>query len=84
MILRKVKKSLLWTAGLLAFFTISCTFISLLIYSKNPNLKISEIFTFFVSNYCPVGLKGLLGAGLLAMSISTVESFFKLQLCRFH
>ena len=71
----KVKKSLLWTAGLLAFFTISCTCISLLIYSKNPNLKISEILPFFVSNYCPIGLKGLLGAGLLAMTISTVESF---------
>lgn len=72
---RKVKKSLLWAAGMVAFVAISCTCISLLIYSKNPNLKISEILPFFVSNYCPVGLKGLLGAGLLAMSISTVESF---------
>jgi Na+/proline symporter len=29
---------------------------------------------FCVNNYCPTGLKGLLGAGLFAMSISTVES----------
>ena len=29
---------------------------------------------YVVANYCPVGLRGLLGAGLLAMSISTADS----------
>ena len=72
---KKIKKSLWGTAGVLSFLAVFCAFVSLFIYSKNPNLTISEIMPFFVNNYCPVGLKGLLGAGLLAMSISTVESF---------
>ena len=36
-----------------------------------------EVMLFLLNNYCPTGLKELLGAGLLAMSISTVESFFE-------
>lgn len=71
---KKVKKAVLYSAGIFAFFTISCISISLLMYSQNPNLKVTEIIPFFVSNYCPTGLKGLLGAGLFAMSISTAES----------
>ena len=72
---KKVKKSLLWTAAIVALASIIYTCVTLLIYSENPNLTITEIMPFFVSNYCPTGLKGLLGAGLFAMSISTVESF---------
>lgn len=71
---KKVKKSLLWTAAIVALASIIYTCVTLLIYSENPNLTITEIMPFFVNNYCPTGLKGLLGAGLFAMSISTVES----------
>lgn len=42
----------------------------MLVYSKNPNLKISEIIPFFINHYCP----SLLGAGVFAMRISTAES----------
>ena len=71
---KKVKKSILYSVGIVVFFMISCICISLLIYSQNPNLTVSEILPYFVNNYCPTGLKGLLGAGLLAMSISTTEA----------
>ncbi len=70
----KVKKSLFCSAGIVAFFTTSCVCFALLVFSKNPNLKVPEIVPFFINNYCPVGLRGLLGAGLFAMSISTAES----------
>ena len=70
----KVKKSLFYSAGIVAFFTTSCVCMALLVYSKNPNLKVPEIVPFFINNYCPIGLRGLLGAGLFAMSISTAES----------
>lgn len=46
----------------------------LFVYSKNPNLTLSEIIPFLLNNYCPTGLKGLLGAGVIAMCISTTES----------
>lgn len=46
----------------------------LLVYSKNPNLTLPEIIPFLLNNYCPTGLKGLLGAGVIAMCISTTES----------
>lgn len=72
---KKVKQSLLWTAAIVALASIIYTCVTLLIYSENPNLTITEIIPLFVNNYCPTGLKGLLGAGLFAMSISTVESF---------
>ena len=71
---QRVKKSMLYSVGIVAFFMISCICISLLIYSQNPNMKVTEVFPYFVNNYCPTGLKGLLGAGLLAMSISTTEA----------
>jgi len=71
---KKVKNSLFCTAGIVAFFTTSCVCMALLVYSKNPDLKIPEIVPFFINNYCPIGLRGLLGAGLFAMSISTAES----------
>lgn len=71
---QRVKKSMLYSVGIVAFFMIACVCMSLLIYSQNPNLTVTEIFPFFVNNYCPTGLKGLLGAGLFAMSISTAEA----------
>lgn len=71
---KTVKKGVVCAAGVFAFFMISCVCISLLMYSQNPNLKVTEIIPFFVSNYCPTGLRGLLGAGLFAMTISTAEA----------
>ena len=71
---KKVKKSILYAAGIVALFTISSAYMSLLVYSKNPNLTVPEIVPFFINNYCPIGLKGLLCAGLLAMGISSTES----------
>lgn len=74
---KKTQRSLFYTAAIFTFFAFSCACIGSLVYSKNPNLALPEIIPFLLNNYCPTGLKGLLGAGLLAMSISTVESFFE-------
>lgn len=71
---KKIKKSLLCSAGVVAFFTFFSICFGLLVYSKNPNLKIPEIIPFLINNYCPTGLKGLLGVGVFAMCISTAES----------
>lgn len=73
---KKIKKSLLCSAGVVAFFTFFSICFGLLVYSNNPNLKIPEIIPFFVNNYCPTGLKGLLGAGVFVMCISTAESIW--------
>lgn len=71
---KKVKRSLVYAGCITSVFITFCVCLALQIYSKNPNLKMNEIMPYFVTNYCPVGLRGLLGAGLIAMSISTVDS----------
>lgn len=71
---KKVKKSLIFAACITSVFITFCVCLALLIYSQNPNLRMNEIIPYFVTNYCPVGLRGLLGAGLIAMSISTADS----------
>lgn len=71
---KKVRKSLIFAGCITSVFITFCVLLALQIYSKNPNLKMNEIMPYFVENYCPTGLRGLLGAGLIAMSISTADS----------
>ena len=54
--------------------TITC-FIGVLVLSINPNLPSQDVIKYLVSDYASVGLKGIILAGVMAMVMSTVDSY---------
>ncbi|NRA73298.1 MAG: sodium:solute symporter family protein, partial [Rickettsiales bacterium] len=59
---------------LIPFLMIVC-FIGLITYSSNPNIEIGKVLYYFVDHYLPMGMKGLMVAGLLAVIMSTQDSY---------
>ena len=43
----------------------------LITYHNNPNLESGQVLYYFIDNYLPSGVKGLMIAGLLAIIMST-------------
>ena len=71
----QVKKSFI-IAGITCFFIVSTiTFIGVLVLSINPNLKTEEIVKNVIFEYSYVGLKGLTITGIMAMLMSSVDSY---------
>ena len=50
-------------------------FIGVLVLSINPNLPSQGVIKYLVSDYAAVGLKGIILAGVMAMVMSTVDSY---------
>lgn len=48
--------------------------IAALIRTQNPALEFDEVFPYIAQHYTPVGLRGLLLAGFIAMLMSTIDS----------
>ncbi|MDF2966168.1 MAG: hypothetical protein K0Q51_1556 [Rickettsiaceae bacterium] len=49
--------------------------IGILLLSNNPNLKPDKLFNYIIDNYTYVGLKGCMAAGIMAMVMSTADSY---------
>ncbi len=60
--------------GFSLIIAISITFISYLVKSSGYNGNSAEVMLFFIEEYLPIGLKGLMIAGLLAIFMSYSES----------
>ena len=71
----QVKRSFI-IAGVTCFFIVlTITFIGVLVLSINPNLKTDEIVKNVIFEYSYVGLKGLTITGIMAMLMSSVDSY---------
>ncbi len=71
----QVKKSFI-IAGITCFFIVlTITFIGVLVLSINPNLKTDDIVKNVIFEYSYVGLKGLTITGIMAMLMSSVDSY---------
>lgn len=57
------------------FFSITICLISFFIKAKAPDIDPSIAFVHFIANYLIVGIKGLVIAGLLAVIMSTADSW---------
>ncbi|NRA73907.1 MAG: hypothetical protein HRU36_04115 [Rickettsiales bacterium] len=47
----------------------------LITYYTNPNIESDKVLYYFINNYLPIGIKGFVVAGLLAMIMSTQDSY---------
>jgi Na+/proline symporter/signal transduction histidine kinase len=71
----QVRKSFV-IAGIGCFFlTLIVFWISILVLSINPSLDPKDIIKYILTNYACIGLKGLTLAGIMAMVMSTADSY---------
>lgn len=66
----------LTTIGLITIpFTLSICLIAYIIKSLSPNVPTEEVFLFYISDYLPLGLKGLMVAGVIGAIMAVAESW---------
>lgn len=63
------------TAIIMVVFYVICTIIALSALTLNPGLKANTVLYFIINNYLPIGIKGIAMAGLLAVIMSTADSY---------
>jgi Na+/proline symporter/signal transduction histidine kinase len=71
---KQIKQSFLIAGGVALLISVTFCFIGVLLLSQNNNLNSQELFSYILSNYTYVGLKGLILAGVMAMVMSTADS----------
>lgn len=71
----EAKRSLIVTGLLSAAFFITVGILGLVVLVKAPNINPQQTFAFAINNMLPIGIKGLVIAGLLAVMMSTMDSF---------
>ncbi|MDX1917278.1 MAG: hypothetical protein SFT68_04770, partial [Rickettsiaceae bacterium] len=73
--INQVRKSFLIAGTTCLFLTIMFYWISILLLSINPNLSASEVVKHLIFDSSYVGLKGLTLVGIMAMVMSTADSY---------
>jgi hypothetical protein len=74
----QVRRSWSSAAIHLTIFTLLVSLIGWMLFLQNPNLKNNEMIGYLVDNYLFTGLKGILIVGILAMTMSTADSFLNI------
>lgn len=74
----QVRKSWASSAVSLFVFTLFVSLIGWMLFLQNPYLKNNEMFSYLVENFLFTGLKGILIVGILAMTMSTADSFLNI------
>jgi Na+/proline symporter/signal transduction histidine kinase len=73
--LNQMKKVFIITAGLLLIILFITAWIPFLIFNVDSNLVPNQLLGYIIDNYTYVGLKGLIIAGIVAMAMSTADSY---------
>ncbi|MEL6358452.1 MAG: sodium:solute symporter family protein, partial [Bacteroidota bacterium] len=71
---RQARRVLTYSAGGLLLVYLIAYWIGMLILVDNPGLEKTEVVPYMVKQYTSSGLLGLLGAGIVAMAMSTADS----------
>jgi len=71
----QVKKSFFISGIIYFFLSLIVVWVSILVSSSNPNLLPKDITKHIIFNYSYIGLKGLTLAGIMAMVMSTADSY---------
>lgn len=72
---KQIQKSFLISTLICLFFILTASFIAIVMLSINENLKPETIVMDIIDNYSYKGLKGLTIIGIIAMVMSTVDSY---------
>ena len=71
----QVKKAFTYTAGLTLLICLFMAFLGILLLSHNPNIEPSKLVNYMIDHYSYKGLRGLIGIGIVAMAMSTADSY---------
>jgi len=71
---QQVRKSFLYAASIYFLLLLFIMWIAVVIRANHNSLEPGDVLPYIVSNYVPVGLAGMLLAGLMAMIMSTADS----------
>lgn len=71
----EAKRSLIVTGLLSAVFFLTVGILGLVVRVKAPHINPQQTFAFAINNMLPIGIKGLVVAGLIAVMMSTMDSF---------
>ena len=71
----QVKRSFVAAAVVLLLVELLIAWIAILLLSKDPNLDSSNLISYIIDNYAYTGLKGLVVTGIMAMIMSTADSY---------
>lgn len=77
--MNQVKKAWLTAAIVLFIIELLSAFLPVYIYTINPNLKEGEILGFIINNFTLPGIRGLLAVGIIAMGMSTADSYLNIS-----
>ena len=73
--IKQVSRSFLIASGVCLFIELIICMVGILLYSKDPNLPPETLFAYILDNYSYVGFKGMIVAGVMAMVMSTTDSY---------
>ena len=71
----QVLKSFTYSAGIILAVELFVVCIAVLLLVSNPGLSEEEIFPYLINEHTYVGFKGLVGVGIVAMAMSSADSF---------
>ena len=74
----QVQKSWRGASFNLTLFTLSVSIIGWMLFLQNPTFKNNEMIGYLIDNFLFTGLKGILIVGILAMLMSTADSFLNI------
>ena len=72
--IKQVQKAFIIASGLIVFITLASQWIPFLLFNINSHLEYDQLFGYIIENYTYIGLKGLMIAGIMAMTMSTADS----------
>lgn len=70
----QARRALTYSAAIYFLIQLIIAWISILILVEHPGLAKEHIFPYIVNKYTYPGIKGVLGAGLIALTMSTADS----------
>lgn len=73
--IKQVKKAFIISALVLIFIKSAIAWISFLIFTVNPNIEQNNLLGYIIDNYTITGMKGLVIVGIIAMAMSTADSY---------
>ncbi|OJW66928.1 MAG: hypothetical protein BGO68_01745 [Candidatus Amoebophilus sp. 36-38] len=71
----QVKQSFSYAALISLVVCLFLGWIAILLLASNPNLEPNKLFNHVITTYTPEGLRGLIGVGVLALAMSTADSY---------
>ncbi|MEL6413252.1 MAG: hypothetical protein AAFQ08_03955, partial [Bacteroidota bacterium] len=71
----QVKRSFRYAGIISLFINLFIVWLVVLLLADNRNLEPDKLFNHIIESYAPVGFKGFIGVGVMALAMSTADSY---------